>query len=444
MRCSGIHTDSKPSASALRATSPSTSGRAVEPQPTACNANFMAALYRARPAPPRARLSRRRLLASDSWPPRTPRAPGSAAWRSWRSWRPIGSAEHPGGLNEQAIPRRGWRAGPTISGGCRRASAASRRSAISAAISPETNHDAFLPLAIAAEHTTRLGLGTSVAIAFPRAPMVVAQVELGPPALLQGALLPRPRQPGAQAQRGALLASSGPRRWRACASTSRRCARSGTRGRHGTKPVVRRRALPLHVHDAVLQPRSARASAHSDRDRPRSIRRCAGSPASSATASACTTSAPAVAREMIIPNIAPAPPRRDAAPSDVELSGGGFIATGPDDRERAARGRVGAPPDLVLRLDAVVLRRARSAGLGRARRAAEQAVARRQVARDGARRPRRRACTPSPPSAATTRSCRSIRERFAGVARIAFPPPREDAREEGAGARAAAGADGES
>jgi probable F420-dependent oxidoreductase len=44
------------------------------------------------------------------------------------------------------------------------------------AITPEINRDPFLPLAIAAEHTTSLGLATSVAIAFPRAPMVVAQV----------------------------------------------------------------------------------------------------------------------------------------------------------------------------------------------------------------------------------------------------------------------------
>lgn len=46
----------------------------------------------------------------------------------------------------------------------------------SSAIAPETTRDPFLPLALAAEHTTRLGLGTSVAIAFPRAPMVVAQL----------------------------------------------------------------------------------------------------------------------------------------------------------------------------------------------------------------------------------------------------------------------------
>ena len=41
---------------------------------------------------------------------------------------------------------------------------------------PEVNRDPFLPLTIAAEHTTRVGLGTAVAIAFPRAPMVVAQI----------------------------------------------------------------------------------------------------------------------------------------------------------------------------------------------------------------------------------------------------------------------------
>lgn len=44
-----------------------------------------------------------------------------------------------------------------------------------AVVAAETGHDPFLPLALAAEHTARVGLVTSVAIAFPRAPMVVAQ-----------------------------------------------------------------------------------------------------------------------------------------------------------------------------------------------------------------------------------------------------------------------------
>jgi probable F420-dependent oxidoreductase len=39
----------------------------------------------------------------------------------------------------------------------------------------ETKHDAFLPLAVAADATQRIELGTSVAIAFSRSPMEVAQ-----------------------------------------------------------------------------------------------------------------------------------------------------------------------------------------------------------------------------------------------------------------------------
>lgn len=41
---------------------------------------------------------------------------------------------------------------------------------------PEAGHDPFLPLGIAAEHTRNIGLGTNVAIAFPRSPMATAQV----------------------------------------------------------------------------------------------------------------------------------------------------------------------------------------------------------------------------------------------------------------------------
>ncbi len=41
---------------------------------------------------------------------------------------------------------------------------------------PEAGHDPFLPLMIAAEHTERIALGTNVAIAFPRSPMIMAQL----------------------------------------------------------------------------------------------------------------------------------------------------------------------------------------------------------------------------------------------------------------------------
>jgi probable F420-dependent oxidoreductase len=38
----------------------------------------------------------------------------------------------------------------------------------------ETRHDPFLPLALAAEHTRRVSLGTAIAVAFPRSPTVIA------------------------------------------------------------------------------------------------------------------------------------------------------------------------------------------------------------------------------------------------------------------------------
>ncbi len=40
----------------------------------------------------------------------------------------------------------------------------------------ETAHDPFLPLVLAAEHTERISLGTAVAIAFPRSPMITAMM----------------------------------------------------------------------------------------------------------------------------------------------------------------------------------------------------------------------------------------------------------------------------
>ena len=40
----------------------------------------------------------------------------------------------------------------------------------------ETSHDPFLPLALAAEHTERIELGTSIAVAFARNPMTLANI----------------------------------------------------------------------------------------------------------------------------------------------------------------------------------------------------------------------------------------------------------------------------
>lgn len=50
----------------------------------------------------------------------------------------------------------------------------------------ETSHDPFLPLAIAAEHTRSIKLGTAIAVAFPRSPMVLAQIAWDLQALSEG------------------------------------------------------------------------------------------------------------------------------------------------------------------------------------------------------------------------------------------------------------------
>ena len=46
----------------------------------------------------------------------------------------------------------------------------------SGAWTAETAHDPFLPLAVAAEHTDTLELGTSIAVAFARNPMLLANL----------------------------------------------------------------------------------------------------------------------------------------------------------------------------------------------------------------------------------------------------------------------------
>jgi len=43
-------------------------------------------------------------------------------------------------------------------------------------VTPEAGHDPFLPLMTIAEHTSKMRFGTGVAIAFPRSPMVTAQI----------------------------------------------------------------------------------------------------------------------------------------------------------------------------------------------------------------------------------------------------------------------------
>jgi probable F420-dependent oxidoreductase len=50
----------------------------------------------------------------------------------------------------------------------------------------ETSHDPFFPLVVAGEHTERIKLGTSIAVAFPRSPLVLAQIAWDLQALSKG------------------------------------------------------------------------------------------------------------------------------------------------------------------------------------------------------------------------------------------------------------------
>src|SRR6201987_1822359 len=61
----------------------------------------------------------------------------------------------------------------------------------------ETSHDPFLPVLLAAEHTLRLELGTNIAVAFARNPMIVANIGWDLPAYWQGRFI---RGPGTQIQ----------------------------------------------------------------------------------------------------------------------------------------------------------------------------------------------------------------------------------------------------
>ena len=76
----------------------------------------------------------------------------------------------------------------------------------------ETAHNPFLPITLAAANTGRISLGTAIAIAFARSPMVTAQLAWDLPnnptdaSFLASALKSRPMSPNASAAPGIVLA----------------------------------------------------------------------------------------------------------------------------------------------------------------------------------------------------------------------------------------------
>jgi hypothetical protein len=159
---------------------------------------------------------------------------------------------------ETPIPLSDWRAVPEAA---RRAEEA----AFDGVVSAEIQNDPFIPLAFAALATERLQLGTAIAVAFPRSPMVVANLCLGPHA-----------QSGGRFVLG-LGAGEGPQRAplqralerpRAAAARVRRVAPRDLAHLADRRAAgLRGPALPVHADDAGVLAAEERAAADPGDDR---------------------------------------------------------------------------------------------------------------------------------------------------------------------------------
>ncbi len=103
------------------------------------------------------------------------------------------------------------------------------------AFSFEAKHDPFLPLALAAEHTQTLRLGTAIAIAFARNPMNLANLAWGMQLAQRRALLARARHAGAPAHRAPLLDAVVAARRAHARDRARACARSSLAWQNGER-----------------------------------------------------------------------------------------------------------------------------------------------------------------------------------------------------------------
>ena len=201
----------------------------------------------------------------------------------------------------------------------------------SGVLAPETTRDPFLPLAIAAEHSTRLGLTTSVAIAFPRAPMVVAQVawdlqrfSKGRFALGLGSQIRKHNE-----ERFSTKWSAPVPRMREYVQTLRAIWDSW---QHGTKPTFAGEhyrytyTTPFFNPGPIEHPRIAVAISAVNP----AMCRLAGEVCDGVRLhNFCTRK---YLDGVIVPNIARGAAKGGRSADAIELAGGGFIATGPDDQ----------------------------------------------------------------------------------------------------------------
>lgn len=299
----------------------------------------------------------------------------------------------------------------------------------SSAIAPETNRDPFLPLAIAAEHTTQLGLGTSVAIAFPRAPMVVAQIAWDLQRFSKGrfwlGLGSQVRKHNEE--RFSVRWTAPVARMREYIQTMRAIWDSW---QNGTKPAVVGEhyrytyMTPFFNPGPIEHPRIPVAISAVNP----AMCRLAGEVCDGVRLhNFCTRT---YLDQVIIPNLTRGAEKAGRTLADVELSGGGFIATGSDDQ--AVRKQVesirrqvsfyGSTPSYfgVLEVHGWGALGEQLNKLSREGKWQEMAAAvPDEVVHAFAIVGRYDEIVPR------------VRERFRGVRRIAFPAPAEDPREEG-------------
>ena len=147
----------------------------------------------------------------------------------------------------------------------------------------ETSHEPFLPLVLAAEHSRRLNIGTSIAVAFPRSPTITAQIAWDLARFSQGRFI---------LGLGTQVKGHNERRfgvkWEKPVAENARLHSRRARGvgeLAASDPAqLPGRILQADVDDAVLQSGAPSIFAHSDLRRWRQSRACASSPANYAKA----------------------------------------------------------------------------------------------------------------------------------------------------------------
>jgi probable F420-dependent oxidoreductase len=195
---------------------------------------------------------------------------------------------------------------------------------------PEINRDPFLPLAVAALHSTRLQLATAVAIAFPRAPMVTAQLAWDLQRYSGGRFV---LGLGSQVRKHNEQRFSVP--WSAPVARMRDYVRAlraiWDSWQHGSRPAFTGThyrytyTTPFFAPGPIDHPR---IPVHVAAVNP-AMCRLAGELCDGARLHAFCTRR--YLDEVILPAIAAGAVGAGRRLADVELSGGGFLATGPDE-----------------------------------------------------------------------------------------------------------------